>query len=808
MRSYNEKFLPHSLPSSSFPQAPSLIDPKAPTSPFARPTQPLQRIEESEFEEDERLSSRTMRSPPEEDSSSPIIPLSTDRSPPTVLPWISRNPSIGMESMEEYELEDDDDEDIVGCPPPCSSSPGRSSDSFGIDLFPPREASSSPQTSDQNCDSPAAHIFRSASPPDCSEFASTEQDPGFARELYERLLVAASARQQELEIDPDIASTPADRSLSVTPVYPASPTPPHSPADLRQRVPAGKDSLGANSYSCASSLSTYGSSSATRTASFVSSSSHAGYDGDIDAPACSSRALALPDNSSSTNSSTPTNNIDSVNRLLSRLNKRTYSSLGDLAGPGNNYKRGKTDSCSSSFSSRSNIYPPRSDRTHFSRVPASLRKSLSLRSDASPLSLPPEDLVPTAPATPQKTRRDPTALEIPFGVPIIAPPPEHVARLPLSKEACSKIRIRRLLDREERLRVAEGLDEVMERESTRGDGEGEEGEGDEEARDVERSKWEVILGVGTSLRNQAVEWILEVLPKKSMYDSVSSCYSSRSSSFASSAGSVYEAERPDLLDQLLTSPETRFHAAYMFTRYFYRVIGDHEQRGVNGLQKQEGHPVDGWDLVVWDIVIACLALSVKVHRDVLEPLSPVFSWEFEGIAPHKLSYENLEAFARFTAQRDVLSAFSYCLGGTPQPILDELWIALPSLQQLLDFKGGWNHTQKEAWWRLFEVVAEPDVLGFSISLLTATALVEAVIAALVAKYEYDTSSHSQVVRRRPSGCRQVPSKSHQKFTKRAEREIEGVIQDIQALLGIPDVSSLCSLGFPKLTLFLGAIEDV
>lgn len=64
-----------------------------------------------------------------------------------------------------------------------------------------------------------------------------------------------------------------------------------------------------------------------------------------------------------------------------------------------------------------------------------------------------------------------------------------------------------------------------------------------------------------------------------------------------------------------------------------------------------------------------------------------------------MAYENLE-----TAQRDIFSAFSYSLGVTPQPIMDELWIALPSLRYLLDFRGGWNFTQKETWWRLFQAI--------------------------------------------------------------------------------------------------------
>jgi hypothetical protein len=57
-----------------------------------------------------------------------------------------------------------------------------------------------------------------------------------------------------------------------------------------------------------------------------------------------------------------------------------------------------------------------------------------------------------------------------------------------------------------------------------------------------------------------------------------------------------------------------------------------------------------------------------------------------------------------SAQRDLLATFDYSLGDTPQPVMDELWNALPSLRQLLDYEGGWNHTQNQAWGRLLDAV--------------------------------------------------------------------------------------------------------
>ncbi|KAJ7118976.1 hypothetical protein C8R44DRAFT_789778 [Mycena epipterygia] len=202
------------------------------------------------------------------------------------------------------------------------------------------------------------------------------------------------------------------------------------------------------------------------------------------------------------------------------------------------------------------------------------------------------------------------------------------------------------------------------------------------------------------------------------------------------------------------------------------------QAANNQIPYDKSIPLDGWFLVAWDCCLACLAISVKLHRDVLEPLNPVFSWEFQGMAPHEVSYDELE-----TAQRDVLSAFSYCLGGTPQQILDELWIALPSLQELLNFRGGWKYARKEVWWRLFDAVEASDVLKFPVSLLSVAALVEALLTTLADKYESEASLNSLIVRR--------PNKNHadtkkQKLVEKAESEMEGVVQDIQAVVGISD----------------------
>ncbi|KAK7024032.1 hypothetical protein R3P38DRAFT_2956112 [Favolaschia claudopus] len=167
---------------------------------------------------------------------------------------------------------------------------------------------------------------------------------------------------------------------------------------------------------------------------------------------------------------------------------------------------------------------------------------------------------------------------------------------------------------------------------------------------------------------------------------------------------------PDLYDQLLSSPETRFHAVYLFMRYWYLLMADAKEKeriqlmqaaaAVTGDDGDDEVPSMGWKLVVWDCCLACLAISVKMHRDFLRPLEPVLAWEFEALAPHVVAYDDLEL-----AHRDVLEVLQYRLGGTPQQLLDELWLALLSLQQLLDFRNGWRFVQKEVWWRLFDAVA-------------------------------------------------------------------------------------------------------
>ena len=80
----------------------------------------------------------------------------------------------------------------------------------------------------------------------------------------------------------------------------------------------------------------------------------------------------------------------------------------------------------------------------------------------------------------------------------------------------------------------------------------------------------------------------------------------------------------DLMDQLKNSPETRFHAAWLFLRFFYLTMSPDRNTSPRNdaryLSRQSSLSSntsastnqEGRDLIIWDIAIACLALSVKV----------------------------------------------------------------------------------------------------------------------------------------------------------------------------------------------------
>ncbi|KAJ3788106.1 hypothetical protein GGU10DRAFT_347011 [Lentinula aff. detonsa] len=352
---------------------------------------------------------------------------------------------------------------------------------------------------------------------------------------------------------------------------------------------------------------------------------------------------------------------------------------------------------------------------------------------------------------------------------------------------------------------------------------------------------------GTRIR--MIRWLLEVLPfqsigsKATSHSSSSSSsrtnsssqtsssgdyhlsFSSMNSSLTSSKSASISRRLTDLTEQLLSSPETRFHAAYLFRRFFHLVFGAAQESDVK--EKESNHSetvletfsrkftwdLEGSELVTWDVAVGCLALSVKMHRDFLPPLYPIFSSDYEELAPHDMGYGDLEA-----AQRDIFFALSYNLGSTPQAILDDLWIALPSLRELLNSDEGWGLVLQETWLILFETVSEPEIMDFSLSLLTAAAVIEGLVSALVRHYQIrdpwfehfrrkrllvvnklkaearsstsdieaaDNTNIMQHVRVTYGGD-EIALRKAKERVRRAKIESKGVILDIQAALGIAD----------------------
>ena len=128
-----------------------------------------------------------------------------------------------------------------------------------------------------------------------------------------------------------------------------------------------------------------------------------------------------------------------------------------------------------------------------------------------------------------------------------------------------------------------------------------------------------------------------LLPQENDTNTAQSATSSASGSFflsrSSSLTSSFSTDQQpsDLMDQLKNSPETRFHAAWMFLRYFYLTMSPNPNTGnprnLSHLSRQSSlnsnisasTNQEGRDLIIWDIAVACLALSVKVKLLFLAP---------------------------------------------------------------------------------------------------------------------------------------------------------------------------------------------
>ncbi|KAF8547513.1 hypothetical protein OG21DRAFT_1501533 [Imleria badia] len=247
----------------------------------------------------------------------------------------------------------------------------------------------------------------------------------------------------------------------------------------------------------------------------------------------------------------------------------------------------------------------------------------------------------------------------------------------------------------------------------------------EEYRLANLEAWSNAFGIANNFRKEITGWILRKLPKKP-------------------AKPTQADTRPrgtDLWEQLTQSHQTRFHAAQFFHRYFLRrekvmywreaCKYDHFQRKFTG-----SHDHSDYERCIWDLAVACMALAVKLHRDCLKPLSPVYADEFLEMAPHSIIHETLEL-----AQRDILYTFEFQLGScTPQDVMDELWNALPTLRRET-VPVGWAVVQSVTWEMLFKSLLEPDMLQYPVTLLTAAALVEGLTSALESQYKKDDEAN-------------------------------------------------------------------
>ncbi|KAI0672427.1 hypothetical protein C8Q78DRAFT_749412 [Trametes maxima] len=389
-----------------------------------------------------------------------------------------------------------------------------------------------------------------------------------------------------------------------------------------------------------------------------------------------------------------------------------------------------------------------------------------------------DGLAPTVPTTPTAkalaAKKDGLT-----DLPIVAPPPfELIPRAPLSSEDAAEARIGRLLERELADRTADGL-QVPAKESSskrlkpaRSEDEeerfwmdeggdncpdedgAEEWFAEEEARQckyrekacerrvVLSSKLPgepphratitsapVELAVGKTLVEGAIRWILEVLPP----DENETSYSPG-----------------DLYDILSTLPEVRFHAGYLFLRYASLVSPLDEPSSPTDELSDDAEALEA---VVWDVALACLALSVKFHRDVLPPLDVIYADEFLALA------------------------FRLGGGNGPGAFAAELWAALPTLRGLFAFDGGWAGVQEEMWTILGGALLDPDVLRYPVSLLTAVALMESVVRCLAKRFNVTGLNHYG---------RKFKKRDNPSLRKAAMKASKGVRLDIADVMRLAD----------------------
>ncbi|KAH8830572.1 hypothetical protein DL96DRAFT_1593510 [Flagelloscypha sp. PMI_526] len=424
-----------------------------------------------------------------------------------------------------------------------------------------------------------------------------------------------------------------------------------------------------------------------------------------------------------------------------------------------------------------------------SNIPASIRRASTLRSEHGDTGLLES---PSCPA--------PVSV-LPNGVPIIAPPAIHHAQLPHSRETVAKRWIFRFLERETERRTKLCLTPEPFQKL------------------ISKNDWKEHLNISDASRLAIVRWFLEVHPDISFSSPDSrSRHSSLNAYHFAHSDIRFGKEGENLYHQLARSPETRFHAVWLFFEC-YHLLGSHitprpspqSYRSTSFISETDDFDI-GFEVEHWDRALACLALSVKYHHDVLPPFLPIWSEELEVLSSHsELLYEELEHL-----QREILQPLGHQLGSTPQILLDAIWIGLPSLAIILDcdrtpfndpsdhIEGGafgrtrdsqWgNRLWKETWSRLFTCLFEPDVLRFRISHLTCVSLVAALRSCLFSKAEMEekwddcatTVSHTSQRRSREDGSSVL---GLQKVIRERRRsKVERIAVEMSA-----NIQSLCAI---------------
>ncbi|KAF8129873.1 hypothetical protein EV363DRAFT_1450895 [Boletus edulis] len=296
-----------------------------------------------------------------------------------------------------------------------------------------------------------------------------------------------------------------------------------------------------------------------------------------------------------------------------------------------------------------------------------------------------------------------------------------------------------------------------------------------------RKIWSNVFGIENDFRKEITRWILEKCPKEPVMSGE---------------------EHPfgfDLYDQLVNSPQTRFHAAQLFHRYFAlpeQAAYWSEVCKYDRFERESSgtHGDSEYERSVWDLAVACMALSVKLHRDCLSPLRPVRAAEFLDMARYPMTHKMLEL-----AQRDILYTFQFQLGScTPQDVLDELWNALPTLRRATA-PIGWTAVQRVTWDKLFESLLALDMMQYPITLLTAAALVDSLTFALACQFRKEAEPNvcqSKALAKTSvfdSLLDEIDESSWQIHLHDASRLVKDVVLDVKAVLHISSVRHTESL---------------